>query len=123
MAKILVIDDDPGYQTAMRRLLLLDGHEVRVAGGGEEGLALLEEEPADLVVVDLLMPGMDGIRTVQAIRARLPGVRILVATGARELLADDLVRGASWLGDASTMGKPFDDGEFVRAVRRMLGSA
>lgn len=123
MARILVIDDDPGYQAAIRRLLVLEGHEVRVAGGGEEGLALLEEEPADLVVVDLLMPGIDGIRTVQAVRARMPGVGILVATGARELLADDVARGAPWLRDASTVTKPFHETEFLRVVRRILDRA
>lgn len=122
MARILVIDDDPGYQAAMRRLLILEGHDVRVAGGGGEGLALLAQEPADLVIVDLLMPGTDGIRTVQAVRARLPDARILVVTGAHELLGDDLARGASWLGDASTMTKPFDAVEFLRAVRRLLTS-
>jgi two-component system NtrC family response regulator/two-component system nitrogen regulation response regulator GlnG len=120
MARILVIDDDPGYQAAMRRLLVLEGHEVRVAGSGEEGLGLLMEEPADLVVVDLMMAGMGGIRTVLAIRERLPGIRILVATGAREVLADDMARNASWLGDASALSKPFDDREFLRAVRRIL---
>lgn len=122
MARILVIDDDPGYQAAMRRLLVLEGHDVRVAGGGEEGLGLLMERPADLVVVDLMMAGMGGIRTVQQIRERFPGVRILVATGAPELLADEVVRGAPWLGDAGTMAKPFDDREFLRAVRAILTS-
>jgi two-component system response regulator RegX3 len=122
MARILVIDDDPGYQAAMRRLLVLEGHDVRVAGGGEEGLGLLLAEGADLVVVDLLMAGIGGIRTVQRIRERFEDMRILVATGAPELLADEVARGAPWLGDAVTMTKPYDDDAFLRAVRAILGS-
>ena len=122
MAKILVIDDDPGYQAAMRRVLQLEGHDVRVAGGGEEGVALLAEEPADLVVVDLLMPGMDGVQAVREIRSRHPGVAILVVTGAHEVLVDDVLRRASWIGDAGMLSKPFDDAEFLRAVRRILGA-
>lgn len=121
MGHVLIIDDDPGYQAAMRRVLLLEGHDVRAAGGGEEGLALLAESLAELAVVDLLMPGTDGIRTVRTIRARSPGVRILVVTGAHDLLAEDVVRGASWLGDASTMSKPFDGTEFLQTVRAILG--
>ncbi len=123
MARILVIDDDPGYQAAMRRVLLLEGHDVRVAGAGEEGLAMFALAAADLVIVDLLMPGMDGIQTVRALRTRFPGVRILVVTGAHDVLADDVLRGASWLGDASTMSKPFDDAELLRAVRAILADA
>ena len=122
MARILVIDDDPGYQAAMRRILLLEGHDVRVAGSGEEGLGLLMEKPADLVVVDLLMAGIGGIRTVQRIREQFADIPILVATGAPELLADEVARGAPWLGDAVTMTKPFDDDAFLRTVRAILGS-
>jgi len=120
MARVLVIDDDPGCQAAMRRVLVLEGHDVLIAGGGEEGMALLHDFHAELVVVDLLMPGMDGVRTVQAIRSRFPETRILVATGAHDMLADDLLSGAAWLGDASTLSKPFDEPEFLAAVRALL---
>jgi len=82
--------------------------------------AVLALAPADLVVVDLLMPGMNGVRTVQAIRLRFPGMRILVATGAHDVLADDVLGGAAWLGDASTLSKPFDEPEFLGAVRALL---
>lgn len=51
---------------------------------------------------------------------QVPGVRILVVTGAHDLLADDVLRGASWLGDASTMTKPFDDQDLLRTVGAIL---
>jgi DNA-binding response OmpR family regulator len=120
MKKILVIDSDPGCQVAMRRSLLLEGHDVRVAAAAEEGLALLERDRADLVVVDLMMPGMNGVWAVEKIRASSPGVAILVATGAHEVLVDDVLREAEWPGDAALLPKPFEEAALLRAVRGIL---
>jgi CheY-like chemotaxis protein len=68
--RILVIDDNADAAHSLGRLLSLLGKEVRVALDGESGLAELESFPADVVLLDLGMHGMDGFETAQAIRAR-----------------------------------------------------
>jgi signal transduction histidine kinase len=81
MKKVLVIDDDAAVRSAFQLALEDTGFEVVVAGGGEEGLARLDEDRFDLVYLDLKMPGIDGIETLRRLRKRghtLP-VRIVTA--------------------------------------------
>ncbi|HSG48836.1 MAG TPA: response regulator, partial [Longimicrobiales bacterium] len=72
MAHILVIDDDPPVLRTLARVLEADGHRVRTAPGGREALAAFAEEPAELVVVDIHMPGMDGIEFIREFRKDFP---------------------------------------------------
>jgi two-component system nitrogen regulation response regulator NtrX len=68
-SRILVVDDEPAIRDTMRMLLEYDGHEVLLAGSGQEGLAMAERESPDLVFLDVKMPGLDGIETLQRMRA------------------------------------------------------
>src|SRR5579862_2760138 len=69
-AKVLVIDDDPFLLQNLETLLTRQGYLVRCASSGEEGLSMLTDEPADLVVLDLGLPGIDGVTTCRRLRAR-----------------------------------------------------
>src|SRR5690606_20960302 len=69
MPHVLVIDDDRATCTVVARLLQVWGHETRCAFGGAEGLAELERFAADVVVLDLMMPEMDGVAVLTALRA------------------------------------------------------
>lgn len=82
MARILVIDDDPDLQHVLRIMLERGGHSTRVVGSGEAGLEALRAEPFDLLIVDVMMPGMDGYEVARRIRAdeRLKDVLVLVLT-------------------------------------------
>jgi CheY-like chemotaxis protein len=72
---IVVADDDPVARDLLAEVLAREGYRVRAAGGGEECLRLAEAEPADLVLVDLRMPDLDGVSVVKRLAALRPASR------------------------------------------------
>jgi DNA-binding NtrC family response regulator len=81
MAKtILVIDDDPTQRRLMQAVLERQGHHAETAESGEDGLARLKRGGVDVVLLDLVMPGMDGMETLDAIKARAPDLPVIVLT-------------------------------------------
>ncbi|ACU88441.1 response regulator [Desulfomicrobium baculatum] len=78
---ILLIDDETQFLATMAKRLRKRGFLVREAGSGLEGLRELEVEPADVVVLDVGMPGMDGIQVLREIKLRFPQVQVLMLTG------------------------------------------
>ena len=67
--RLLVVDDEPAVRDALARALRLEGYEVELAADGREALAALAERPADAVVLDVLMPGLDGLEVCRRLRA------------------------------------------------------
>ena len=78
--KILVVDDEPSARLSLGELLSLEGYEVAVAASGEESLDLLSEGLLHLAIVDLKMPGMDGLELVQALQESTPSTIIIMLT-------------------------------------------
>jgi CheY-like chemotaxis protein len=121
MADILVIDDEPHYRSALKRALGLEGHQVREAADGEEGVMMYRQEPADLVLMDLYMPRKGGLRAIFDLRREFAGARIIAMTGSARGLSQDLLRAAEALGARRTLEKPFDDTQLLEAVQAVLG--
>ncbi len=96
MAKILIVDDELQLRQSFQRLLAGEGHDVRAASTGEQGLKLVREELPDLVIMDVRMPGMDGLTALRAMReidARLPVV-IMTAYSTTETAIEATKMGA-----------------------------
>lgn len=81
MPRILVIDDDPGVVSFLRRGLSLEGFEVRTAEEGSEGLELLEQFQPNLVILDRRLVGMGGLEVLARIRALRPEVPVVILSG------------------------------------------
>ena len=86
MASLLVVDDDPHVCELLRRLLARFGHAVSCAGSGAEALATLREAAPDLVILDWMMPEIDGAEVLRRLRAdpATSGVPVMVYTAADE---------------------------------------
>jgi two-component system nitrogen regulation response regulator NtrX len=80
-SRILVIDDEAGIRDSMRRTLEYQGYQFIGAATGQEGLALIERDPPDLVFLDIKMPGMDGLEVLERIKASNPGVPVVMVSG------------------------------------------
>jgi two-component system response regulator RegX3 len=130
MAKILIVDDEEHVRASLKQVLERAGYEVAVAATGNEGLELMQREGADLVITDVIMPGIDGITTARKIRERFRNTRIIVISGggksAPEPYEPDAISTRSYLASASSAGadrtltKPFDRQEILRVVRSLL---
>jgi DNA-binding NtrC family response regulator len=80
MAEILVVDDDQSIATAFERFLRHEGHVCLVASNSEDAIRLVGERDPDLVVMDIRMPGVDGLTTLQALRSRFPDLYVVMMT-------------------------------------------
>ena len=91
MQRILLIDDEPAASWLLKRGLVYEGYTVMVAGSGEAGLALARDEPPDLVVLGIALPGIDGLEVLRRLRAADPELPIILL--AANDAADDQIRG------------------------------
>jgi signal transduction histidine kinase/ActR/RegA family two-component response regulator len=114
-SRILVVDDDPGVRRFIVECLQMLGHEVTQAATGQDGLAMLEVDAPDLLIVDFAMPGMNGIDVVQAVRRRWPNLSIILATGYANM---ETVEKVMDLGQV--LKKPFRIDDLDFAVRSAL---
>jgi DNA-binding response OmpR family regulator len=115
--RLLVVEDETKLAHVLQHGLEEQGYAVDVAGDGEDGLALAEVEPYDLVVLDVLLPRLDGFAVCERLRAAKRNVPILMLT-ARDAL-DDRVRGLD-SGADDYLTKPFAFRELLARVRALL---
>jgi two-component system, OmpR family, response regulator MprA len=116
-AHILVVDDDPRITDLLRRIFAYEGYSVGVAASGEEALKRTLERPPDLIVLDLMLPGLDGLEVVRRLRLAEDQVPVLMLT-ARDAVSDR-VKGLD-AGADDYLVKPFAPEELVARVKAML---
>lgn len=119
--KICVADDDPVVLRGLDRALRRRGYAVRTAGSGAELLSLVEAERPDLVILDVGMPGMDGLEVLREVHTaeRWPGLPVLLITA----LGDEAVTKTADVGDATAvLYKPFHLADLFGRVERCLSA-
>lgn len=117
MPRILVIDDEEGMCWAVARALQDEGYFVRTATSGPDGLALLEQEGADLVLLDIRMPRMSGLEVLRRIKLRYPAMPVIIMTGFGSMptALEAIEKGA-----VGYITKPFNIADLKAAVRKTL---
>ena len=115
--RILVVDDDPKIRAVVRRGLAYEGYRVVEAGSGEEGLEKAREHLPDLVVLDIMLPGIDGLEVTRRLRAAGDPVAILMLTARDEV--GDRVEGLE-TGADDYLVKPFSFEELLARVHALL---
>jgi len=118
--RVLVVDDDPTVSDVVRRYLEQAGCEVRLAADGAAGLASIADQRPDLVVLDLMMPGIDGLEVCRRIRRQLPDLPVIMLTALGE--EADRVVGLE-VGADDYVTKPFSPRELVLRIRSVLRRA
>lgn len=79
--KILLVDDEERFRTTLKKMLTAQGLTVALAAGGREALDLMRLEPYDVALVDIRMPGMDGLQTLAQMKKLDPGMEVIMLTG------------------------------------------
>ena len=120
MARILIIDDEPQIRSMLRLMLERVGYEVAEAPDGIEGIRRYRENPADLIITDLIMPNKDGIGMIIDLKKEFPRVKIIAMSGGGVNRPEGYLDGAKKLGAACTLTKPIDRDEMLKAVKETL---
>ena len=119
MTTILVVDDDPSIRSVVSRGLRFEGYEVHVAGDGMEALRIAREQPLHMVVLDVMLPHLDGLEVCRRLR-RGTNVPIIMLT-ARDAVPDRIAGLDSGADDY--LVKPFDFDELLARIRALLRRA
>lgn len=120
MTTILVIDDEDLLRQTLRIHLEREGYQIVEAPDGPSGIAAVESGGIDLVLVDILMPMMDGIEVIRALRKGHPQLRIIAMSGGGRLAAPSLLHPAGRLGADVTIAKPFGMKDIARTIAELL---
>jgi two-component system response regulator RegX3 len=121
-ARLLLIDDDDGNREVLAYFLRRQGFVVSTAATGEEGLATIDAQAFDLVLLDLVMPGIGGLATLQAIRSRFPAAVLPVVMVTGLDTADD-VEAAVQLGADDYVSKPYQLADALARITALLHRA
>ena len=118
--KVLIIDDEPAIGEMLTTILESQGYEVMVAYEGQSGLALLEKHPPHVLLLDYMLPGMDGIEILCEARHRWPGLPVIMITayGSPELNIK-----ANKFSVIEVISKPFETSHLLGLIAKSTGTA
>ena len=116
---VLVVDDDPGVRQVVRLSLELEGYMVKEAGGAEEGLAAVEDEAPDLILLDVMMPHVDGWEMLRRIQERHGAGSIPIVMFSGKVDAQTAAQ-ATARGAQGFVGKPFDPQQLVDQAKQIV---
>lgn len=122
MATIVIADDDPIVREIAREMLASTAHAAILAEDGNEVIRLLERLRIDLLVTDMLMPNMDGVELIMAVRDRYPAVKVLAISSGGSVGASYMLKVARTLGADATLQKPLRLEGFLETVEALLGA-
>ena len=120
MANILLVDDDEAIRKMLRILLTRMGHEVDEVANGSRAWASFQARPADVVIMDLIMPEKEGLETISQFKRNGAKTKILAISGGGRMDARDLLAIADQLGADKILAKPFTSEELVAALTILL---
>jgi two-component system, OmpR family, response regulator len=118
--RVLIVEDDPAIVRFLERGLAAHGHQAVTADNGRDGVQMAADETVDFVLLDIMLPGMDGQEALRRIRARRPGVPVLMLT-ARDEVRDKV--NALDGGADDYLTKPFDLEELLARMRALVRRA
>jgi DNA-binding response OmpR family regulator len=118
--RILVIDDDPDVRGSLSKILTRAGYEVVVAAEGAAGIELQHNDPADVIITDIFMPGLDGLQTIRQLKKEGSVVRIIAVSGGDRTGTMDLTEQAGLMGAFKVLRKPFEMADVLAAVKAAL---
>lgn len=115
--KVLIVDDQFGIRTLLNEVLQKEGYEIFQAANGLQALSVTEQHAPDLVLLDMKIPGMDGLEILKKMKEINPDIRVIIMTAYGEL---DLIEQTKKLGALAHFSKPFDIEEIRSAVKKYL---
>ena len=123
MKRILVIDDDVQFRKMLCQTLERAGYEVTEASDGDEGTKLYRQQPVDLVITDIIMPGKEGLETIMELKHDFADIKIIAISGGGRIEPEGYLGSAEKLGAAHTFSKPLDTKQLLETIHELLDCA
>lgn len=120
MPHILVIDDEEPIRDVLQQTLEHAGYDVAVAADGLEGIKSFRENPADLIIIDMIMPQKDGIETIMDLKIEAPELKIIAISGGGPSGPKDYLEVAEGIGASHILPKPITKDALLQAVQNLL---
>jgi DNA-binding NtrC family response regulator len=120
LARILIIDDDNDVRDVLRQMLEREGYEVDEACNGDDGVKIFSEQRQDLVITDILMPGMGGVQTIMELRLLSPDVKIIAISGGDQIAPEYYLKMIKNFDTLYEMKKPIMREPLLQAVKSIL---
>jgi len=120
MAHILIIDDEPQVRLILRKLLESEGYTVAEASDGIEGIKRYHENPADLVITDIIMPDKEGLETIVELKQKNPAIKIIAMSGGGKNKPAGYLNTAKLLGAIQTFEKPIRKETLLKAIKNLV---
>ncbi|MGN1400492.1 MAG: response regulator [Bacillus sp. (in: firmicutes)] len=117
MGKVLIVDDQFGIRILLNEVLQKEGYAIFQAANGMQALDIAEKNKPDLVLLDMKIPGMDGIEILKRLKELDPSIAVIMMTAYGEL---DMIQKAKKLGAITHFAKPFDIEDIREAVKEHL---
>ncbi|MFB4213577.1 response regulator [Shouchella sp. 1P09AA] len=114
---VMIVDDQFGIRVLLTEILQKDGYQMYQAANGKEALDIQEMEEIDIVLLDMKIPGMDGVEILKKMKERQPTIKVVMMTAYGEL---KMVNEALENGAISYMAKPFDIEDVRQVIRQNL---
>jgi two-component system, response regulator, stage 0 sporulation protein F len=115
--KILIVDDQFGIRILLNEVLQKEGYQTFQAANGVQALEIVDKHSPDLVLLDMKIPGMDGIEILKRMKKKDQDIRVIIMTAYGEL---DMIQEAKDLGALTHFAKPFDIDDIRQAVRQYI---
>lgn len=122
LGRVLVIDDDDMLRTTTCRLLVNAGYDAQGAASGEAGLACLRQQPADVIITDIVTPDMDGLELIRALQRADPQVKVIAMSGGGRRGTTDYLDTALKFGARLVLPKPFTKEALIATVSGALAT-
>ena len=119
MAKLLIVDDEPGIVEEVKSFFEEEGHKVYIADTGEDGIRLIRKLKPDILLIDMKLPDISGLRVLMSAKEMSPKSKTIVITG---YVDQSLIDEAEKLGRDSFLQKPFNLEVLKNEVDRLLGA-
>ena len=120
MARVLIIDDEAMIRDMLVQILEHEGYETITASDGKDGIKIYRENPADLIITDLLMPEKDGIETIMELHRDSQDVKIIAMSGGGKIDPETYLQIAKTMGAVEIITKPFDLRELLKTIQELL---
>lgn len=123
MLRILLVDDDELFRPMLRTTLLKMGHQVREADDGDEAMLMFEQEPADILITDIILPGKEGLEIIGMFKSRFPELKVIAISGAGRVVETNYLKLATAEGADAVLEKPFSKEQLAAVLKQLAGPA